>query len=285
MSWQFDHRFGTYEGQTEAQANKGILPPFPAARHADPEAVTLPRHWVSSAHVEAAAADQPPWLIAFRDIAPSVNLRTAVFSALPRVAVGHSAPLLGLPERSVRERLAFLACANSFAFDYCVRQKTSGAHLTLFVLKQVPFPTPAMLAEPCPWNASQAQVDWLSDRALELVYTAHDLDAIAEEDPSLPGPFVWDPARREAIRAELDGALLHVYGLDCADAEHVLDSFAVARKYDEAEHGEFRTKRLVLERYDALAAAIAGGEPYVTPLDPPPGDARATHAALAGAAR
>jgi hypothetical protein len=120
---------------------------------------------------------------------------------------------------------------------------------------------------------------------LELVYTAHDLDAIAEEDPSLPGPFVWHSGRREAIRAEVDGALLHLYRLGRKDAEHILNSFAVARRYDEQEHGEFRTKRLVLERYDALDAANSAGEPYVTPLDPPPGDARATHAALASTTR
>lgn len=285
MFWQFDHRYGTYEGQTEAQANMGTLPAVTEAQHANPQFTVRARHWLLPADVDEAAADQPPWLIAFRDIARSVDVRTAVFSALARVAVGHSAPLLGLPARSTRERLAFLACANSFALDYCVRQKTSGAHLTLFVLKQVACPSPAMLADPCPWDRTQSQVDWLSDRALELVYTAHDLDVIGEEDPSLPGPFVWDAARRETLRAELDGALLHLYGLDRADSEHVLDSFAVARKYDEAEHGEFRTKRLVLERYDALAAAIASGESYVTPLDPPPGDVRATHGELSAASR
>ncbi|WP_037409303.1 Eco57I restriction-modification methylase domain-containing protein [Candidatus Solirubrobacter pratensis] len=285
MFWHFDHRFGTYEGQTEAQANLGSLPTVGEAQHRDPHYRTRPRYWVANRHVVAATGDGPPWLIAFRGISRGGANRTLICSALAPVAVGHSAPLLGLAARSARERLAFLACANALVADYCVRQKTTGQNLTLFVLKQVPFPTPAMLAEPCPWDRDVSQVDWLSDRALELVYTAHDLDAIAEEDPSLPGPFVWDPARREAIRAELDGALVHLYGLDREDAEHVLDSFAVARKYDEAEHREFRTKRLVLERYDALAAAIDASEPYTTPLDPPPGDPRATHAALAGTPR
>jgi hypothetical protein len=163
--------------------------------------------------------------------------------------------------------------------DYCLRQKTSGAGVKLFVVRQIPLLTPAMLDRMCPWSAADSQVAWLSDRALELVYTANDLDAIVDEDPTLPGPFVWDGARRELIRAELDGALLHLYGLDRSDAEHVLESFVVAGKYDEAEHGEFRTKRLVLERYDALAEATASGRPYCTILAPPPGDVRVTHAA------
>jgi hypothetical protein len=40
---------------------------------------------------------------------------------------------------------------------------------------------------------------------------------------------------------------------------------------DEKEHGEYRTKRLILDIYDRMGSAIAGGEPFVTLLDPPPG--------------
>ena len=50
---------------------------------------------------------------------------------------------------------------------------------------------------------------------------------------------------------------------------YVLDTFPVVKKYDERAHGEYRTKRMVLERYDALAAAAARGRPYVSPLGPP----------------
>ena len=65
--------------------------------------------------------------------------------------------------------------------------------------------------------------------------------------------------------------MLHVYGLDRHDAEHVLDSFFVVRKYEERDHGEFRTKRLVLAAYDQMAEAARTGVAYVSPLDPPPG--------------
>lgn len=57
------------------------------------------------------------------------------------------------------------------------------------------------------------------------------------------------------MRADLDAAFLHVYGLKRGEAEYVLDSFAVVRKYDERDHGEYLTKRLVLEAYDRMAAA------------------------------
>ena len=277
MLWHFDHRFGTYEGQTQAQANKGTLPRVTDAQHADPHFRTQPRHWVDPEDVESAATEQPPWFVAFRATGRSVDVRTLAFAALPRVATNNKAPLLGMAARSARQRLAFIAGANSFVADYSFRQKSSGADVALFLIEQLPFPTPEMFDEPCPWDPEQTQLRWLSDRAVELCYTAHDLDGIAGEDPSLPGPFVWDSTRREAIRAEVDGALMHLFGLNRSDTEHVLDSFGVVCKYDLAEYGEFRTKRLVLEHYDELDESIVSGVPYATGLDPPPGDARATH--------
>ena len=51
----------------------------------------------------------------------------------------------------------------------------------------------------------------------------------------------------------------------------MLDTFPIVRRKDEAAFGEFRTKRLILEAYDAMAEATVTGVPYVSPLDPPPG--------------
>jgi len=49
----------------------------------------------------------------------------------------------------------------------------------------------------------------------------------------------------------------------------VLETFPIVKKNDEKKHGEYRTKRLILERDDALAAASRTGK-YETPLNPPP---------------
>ena len=38
-----------------------------------------------------------------------------------------------------------------------------------------------------------------------------------------------------------------------------------------------RTKRVILEIYDAMAEAIRAGAPYCTLLDPPPADPRVAH--------
>jgi len=62
MLHHFDHRFGTYLGQTEAQANQGKLPELDAAQHADPHQVVLPRYWVPHDEVLLATANVPKGL-------------------------------------------------------------------------------------------------------------------------------------------------------------------------------------------------------------------------------
>lgn len=57
--------------------------------------------------------------------------------------------------------------------------------------------------------------------------------------------------------------------------DYILDTFPIVRRHDEERFGEFRTKRLILDRYDAMAKAEAADLEYQTPLDPPPGDPRA----------
>lgn len=46
---------------------------------------------------------------------------------------------------------------------------------------------------------------------------------------------------------------------------------------DKALHGDFRTKRVILEMYDAMAEAGRTGVPYQTRLDSPPADPRVAH--------
>ena len=65
--------------------------------------------------------------------------------------------------------------------------------------------------------------------------------------------------------------MMQVFGLARNEVEHVLESFTVMRMYEERDHGEFRTKRLVLADYDRMAEAAATGVAYESSLDPAPG--------------
>ena len=67
--------------------------------------------------------------------------------------------------------------------------------------------------------------------------------------------------------------------LNRTQAEWLLDSFTVLRKYEERDHGEFRTKRIVLEIYDEIASAKQTGRAYQTRLNPVPADPSCCHAA------
>ncbi|OBY29374.1 hypothetical protein, partial [Mycolicibacter kumamotonensis] len=119
---------------------------------------------------------------------------------------------------------------------------------------------------PAPWHPATILTDWLISYVLELSYTSWRLQPYAVDLGDEGPPFRWDSERRALLRADLDAAFLHIYGLRRDEAEHVLDSFFVVRKYEERDFGEYRTRRLVLQAYDRMAAAIANGGTGWKPL-------------------
>lgn len=262
MIHQFDHRFGSYQGQSEAQANQGKLPELTDQQHIDPDLAVLPRYWVSQREVERAvgqtASEHQGWFFGFRDITNGTNERTAIFSLVPWAGAGHTLPLI-LPRTTAAQATALLANANCFAFDYACRQKISGTHLTFFVVKQLPVLPPHVY--------TPSLLDLVVPRVLELVYTAHELTQFARDCGYDGPPFVWDGERRAQLRADLDGIYAHLYGLDREDFAYILDTFPLVRQKDEKHWGEYRTKRLCLEAYDRFAPLAAAG--WVTE-DPTP---------------
>jgi len=290
MLHQFDHRWATYDGLETREVT--------AAEKANPHCAVLPRYWVEQQQVEARLGDfRYGWLLGFRDICRSTDERTAIFSLLPRVGVGHTAPLAFLDETTTVCAL-FVAGVASFAFDYAARQSVGGTHLTYGYLKQLPVLPPDTYARPCPWNSpltpdssrmsrhaspvtSQASpvtlAAWLLPRVLELTYTAWDLQPFARDCGYDGPPFRWDEERRFLLRCELDAAYFHLYGIARDDVAYILETFPIVKRKEIARYGEFRTQRVILEVYDAMAAAMQGGAPYQTRLEPPPADARVAH--------
>lgn len=63
---------------------------------------------------------------------------------------------------------------------------------------------------------------------------------------------------------------------------HIVNAFPIVKRKDKPAHGEYRTKRVILEIYDAMGRAMESGEPHQTLLDPPPADPRVAHAARDG---
>ena len=96
MIHQFDHRFGTYEVQSDAQANQGKLPELDHTTHFDPTRVPLPRYWVAEEDVSARLDEMwdRHWILGWRDIVRAGDIRTTIACVIPRVAVNHTFPVM-----------------------------------------------------------------------------------------------------------------------------------------------------------------------------------------------
>ncbi len=277
MVHQFDHRFGDYALLLEGTASVQ-LPQVPHERLADARYVPLPRYWVADREVDERLDDRwlGEWLLGWRDIARNTDERTVIAAIIPRTGVGHQFPL-ALPEASGGQVACLSANLGTFVLDYVARQKVGGTHLTFFIVNQLPTIPATAYATPADWDRRSPLGDWIAKRVIELVYTARDLSAFAKDLGWVGPPFRWDPLRRSRLRAELDAAFFHLYGIDRDDADYIMDTFPIVRRSDERSHGEYATKRLVLEIYDAMAQAIRSGEPYATILDPPPAHVSVAH--------
>ncbi len=252
MIHQFDHRFGTYQGQTSAQANQGKLPELDANQHADPHFRVLPKYWIHPEEVTNRIRGlwNRPWLLGWRDITSAVTVRTVIACILPVVGTDFTIRVgfLNFPVRSAP--LLLLANFNSFVFDYCARQMLSGSHLSDYIMKQLPVLPPSAYEGTCPWSPMEDVATWITSRALELTYTSWDLKPFAEDMGYKGAPFSWNEDRRLLLRSELDAALFHLYGIRRDDADYIMETYWIVKQKDQARHGEYRTKRLCLEAYD-----------------------------------
>lgn len=278
MFWIHDHRYGTYDGQTSAQANKGVLPHVTGAVKDDDGYRVEPKYWIDAQGVRDAYLSRSwdrDWVLAFRDIGPKE--RTFIITVAPAVAFGNTTPLLLSGSNGPLELL--VVCLGSLLVDFALRQKSASRAL-FYMVEQLPILPPDTGKEPLGWG-EESVLDFVRPRIVELSHTNIDTGGFAA-DCGLPGrPFRWDPERRALLQAELDALIFNLYGLSRSDAEWIIDSFEVLRKYEERSlenggYGEFRTKRLVLERYDAMAEARRKGE-YLTPLEPPPAHVSQRH--------
>jgi hypothetical protein len=189
MLWHFDHRYGTYDGQTQKQANKGVLPHVGDNAHADPNYRVQPRYWVDAEKVVEALGDEAKrlWFFAWRDVGPTE--RTLVGCLVPRTAAGHKAPLL-TSSSDARSFAGLVAILSSLVIDYDARQRSAG--MSFFVIEQLAVPVPEALAVQCVWLGKSAR-DWLADRVLELSYTNAELKPFAEDLGCVEPPFRWVP--------------------------------------------------------------------------------------------
>lgn len=257
MIQQFDHRWATYVSGDGGDASRDAT----LSEKQDPAFELTPRYWLAERDVAdrlAAKGWMRGWLMGWRDITNTTNERTVIATAFPRSAVAHTCPLFIL-SRPTRIIAALEANLSALTLDYVARQKLGGTHLTYGYLNQFPILPPAAYTE--------ADLAFIVPRVLELTYTSHAMAPFARDLGHDGPPFAWDEDRRAQLRAELDAWYALAYGLTRDELRYVLDpkdvmgpdypseTFRVLQNNEMKRFGEYRTRRLVLAAYDALAAA------------------------------
>lgn len=269
---QYDHRFGDYADKPADSASTA-LPKIEPGRLADPGFRVTPRYWLPVSEVTGRLQDRwnQNWLLVWRDIGRITDFRTAISAIIPLVGTDFTLRLGTLSEPTLAP--ALLASFNSLVFDYVTRQKLGGTHLSDYILRQLPVFKPDSFDRPVRWDRNTTVMAWIRDRVLELTYTAWDLGQFALDQGYDGPPFRWNEERRAEIRAELDAAFFHLYGIPRDDVEYILETFTVLRSREEKQHGFYRTMSLVLREYDAMQSAVDGGTSHRSALVPPPADA------------
>src|SRR5712692_276614 len=219
MIWHFDHRFAHAEEPKGGTFQRGSSECLSEEEHADPQNLPFPRYWVHESHMPDYAKNGRKVLLAFRSITNPVTLRTIVCSTVPVVPCGNSLTVAVLNGKVSLEVLFLAASISSLAFEYVARQTIGGVNLNLFILKQLPILPPATYTTICRWNSVGTLGNWFLPRALELTYTAWDLEAFAKNCGYDGPPFYWDEERRFLLRCELDAAYFHLYSIERNDLD------------------------------------------------------------------
>ncbi len=223
------------------------------AQHANPNWLPKPQFWVNENSFEWYRGLD--WTVSFKDVTAPTNIRTMIASIVPRSGFGNTLPVLvpvSYDFQGFRESAwLWVACLNSFAFDFTARQKVQGQHLNWFIVEQLPVISSNGYERRF---GDKTARELVRDHVLRLTYTAHDIAPFACDLGHDGPPFIWNEAERRHLRARLDALYFHLYGLDREDAAYILDTFPIVRKQNVAAFGHYRTKAMILAYMNALAA-------------------------------
>lgn len=258
----YDHRFNTFTGAGDSVRNLSV------DEHQNPGCEITPRYWVRRADVLDKLPRElktiPGWFLGFRDITNATNERTLIMSFLPFAGVGNKIPLI-FSNNKPKLLCCLLANGVSIVMDFIARIKLGGVTMNFFYVKQFPFlPPSAYTAE---------DIAYISSRVLELSYTSHSMQPLAEALGYDGEPFAWDESRRAQLKAELDAYYARLYGLTREELAYILDpttkypkdcptlTFPTLQSNEMKQYGEYRTQRLVLAAFDALKRETPVPEP------------------------
>jgi hypothetical protein len=186
----------------ELMRDKGFWPVF-EGKHVDQYLVGVKpiRWWLSVEQAERKYGKQPrsePTLV-FRETASNTNERTCIAAVLPRQSAG-AHTLSGAVTNDVDPRRAAVVL-NSFCFDYALRLRTAGTHVSFTYILPMAVP-PADVVNRLP--VIDTRFTWSGC-----------IDRIVDNESLWPA--LW----------EANEAVAGAYGLSQADLAHILNTFPV----------------------------------------------------------
>ena len=134
MVQAFDHRAASVVVNPTNLNRPGQPLPASLSQHANPEWLPNPRFWVPEN--ECGRPPRVDWLLGFKEITASTNVRTFIAALLPFAGFGNKLPVF-VPNS--KERADWLLAANfNSMHSISWPQKLQGQTLNLFIVEQLP---------------------------------------------------------------------------------------------------------------------------------------------------
>jgi hypothetical protein len=224
MIWQFSNTFAP----STFYVSEPVIRKFMLGRNSD----------------DGQTMDYQTFRLVFRRQASNTNSRTLISTVIPPgIHADNLASIKVIGDHGERlvsgsEQLILSAILNSFVIDYAIRQRVS-QNLNFFYLYQLPIPR---------LDSSHPAFGPIVDRAARLICTTPEFEDLATE-AGLRGHVdgVQNLEDRAAIRAQLDGIIAHLYGLNEKEFVHILSTFPLV---------EQRVKDMTVNAYMSLAPKL-----------------------------
>ncbi|MGL4499080.1 MAG: RNA-binding domain-containing protein, partial [Planktothrix sp.] len=201
--------------------------------------------------------DYETYRIAIRKIARNTDTRTLITTIIPPNSLAGNSLSVNFPfyhtynrynelRISNVELVSLVAFLNSLVSDYVLRARMN-TNLNLFYLYQLPVPR---------LTAADRFFAEIVDRAAKLICTTPEFDELAQEvGLTSHQDGVTDEGDRAQLRAELDGIIAHIYGLNEEEFTYILSTFPLVSE---------SVKEATLEAYRNFAPLA--GDPEIINL-------------------
>jgi hypothetical protein len=192
-----------------------------------------------------------------------------IASAIDNFPCGNAVGTLKVP--TSQHALLLLACLNSYVFDFALRCRLAGNNLNYFVIAECPLPrldwqSPAarLLAQVVArlnLNHPMFAQRWLDLFPLDVAALNRTI-GVSSENGQLDRLWLRDPLERRQLRALLDAALAHLYGLTLAELQWILRGCTESSAAGRSPKGLWRSEKdfapqlrqstLTLNAYEAI---------------------------------